>query len=96
MRLDSVPTSIPRQSTEGTRPVDLQGLRIARDMERTLRERGNMPRVSAFRTKLTSSEPEDAHITGMTRSLSRRLLGLNLRKPVSPQDTGSEFLPMSA
>jgi hypothetical protein len=65
-------------------------------MERSIRERGNAPRVLAFRTKLTAAEPEDAHITGMTRSLSRRLLGLNLRKPVSRQDTGSEYLPMRA
>jgi hypothetical protein len=28
---------------------------------------------------VASAEPEDAHLTGMTRSLDRRLLALNLR-----------------
>ena len=34
------------------------------------------------RIAVASAEPEDAHITGMTRSLDRRLLALNL-KPVA-------------
>jgi hypothetical protein len=34
------------------------------------------------RNAIASSEPEDAHLTGMTRSLDRRLLALNL-KPVA-------------
>ena len=33
------------------------------------------------RSAIASAEPEDAHLTGMTRSLDRRLLALNL-KPV--------------
>ncbi len=31
------------------------------------------------RIAVASAEPEDAHLTGMTRSLDRRLLALNLR-----------------
>ncbi|AFL86665.1 hypothetical protein Terro_0316 [Terriglobus roseus DSM 18391] len=37
--------------------------------------------IHGRRSAVASTEPEDAHITGMTRSLDRRLLALNL-KPV--------------
>jgi hypothetical protein len=36
------------------------------------------------RIAVASAEPEDAHLTGMTRSLDRRLLALNLRAGASP------------
>jgi hypothetical protein len=32
------------------------------------------------RNAIASNEPEDAHLTGMTRSLDRRLLALNLKR----------------
>jgi len=35
------------------------------------------------RIAVASAEPEDAHLTGMTRSLDRRLLALNLRPVAS-------------
>jgi hypothetical protein len=47
--------------------------------------------VLSFRLKHTHPEPEDARITGMTRSLDRRLLALNLRKPAI--SISSEALP---
>ncbi len=40
-------------------------------------------------------EPEDARLTGVTRSLNRRLLGLNL-KGSRMQETGEELHPMIA
>jgi len=43
-----------------------------------VRNPGNDLHVLSFGIKLAFAEPEDARITGMTRSLSRRLLGLNL------------------
>ena len=36
---------------------------------------------------IASSEPEDAHLTGMTRSLHRRLLALNLRPGIASANT---------
>ncbi len=36
------------------------------------------------RKAVASAEPEDAHLTGMTRSLDRRLLALNLRPAAQP------------
>jgi hypothetical protein len=35
--------------------------------------------LNGRRIAVASAEPEDAHLTGMTRSLDRRLLALNLR-----------------
>jgi hypothetical protein len=40
------------------------------------------------RMAVASAEPEDAHLTGMTRSLDRRLLALNLR-PVAGASTSA-------
>ena len=49
--------------------------------------------VLSFRLKQTHPEPDDARITGMTRSLYRRLLALNLRKPaVSVPETYASSL----
>jgi hypothetical protein len=49
--------------------------------------------VLSFRLKHTHPEPDDARITGMTRSLYRRLLALNLRKPaVSVPETYASSL----
>jgi len=39
--------------------------------------------VLSFRANPLHQEPDDARITGMTRSLYRRLLALNLRKPAT-------------
>jgi len=49
--------------------------------------------VLSFRNKQTPLEPEDARITGATRSLYRRLLALNLRKPVVSLRETEEYLP---
>ncbi len=49
--------------------------------------------VLSFRLKHTHPEPEDARITGMTRSLYRRLLALNLRNPAA--SISGEALPSS-
>ncbi len=38
--------------------------------------------ITGRRSAIAMTEPEDAQLTGMTRSLSRRLLALNL-KPVA-------------
>jgi hypothetical protein len=40
--------------------------------------------VSSIRTKLLRSEPEDARLTGVTRSLFRRLTGLNVMATAVP------------
>ncbi|HXB62328.1 MAG TPA: hypothetical protein VNU94_05715 [Acidobacteriaceae bacterium] len=49
--------------------------------------------VLSFR-KQSSIEPDDARITGTTRSLYRRLLALNLRKPVASQrETAEAYMP---
>ncbi|HEY0308441.1 MAG TPA: hypothetical protein VGB94_09790 [Acidobacteriaceae bacterium] len=53
----------------------------AEKREDTLRRSGAP--VLSFRAKPMQQEPEDARITGMTRSLYRRLLALNLRKPAA-------------
>jgi len=53
--------------------------------------------VLSFRNKQMLLEPEDARITGATRSLYRRLLALNLRKPVaSLRETEAYLPPMTA
>jgi len=41
--------------------------------------------VLCFRVKPMHQEPDDARMTGMTRSLYRRLLALNLRKPATSE-----------
>jgi hypothetical protein len=43
--------------------------------------------------KQSPLEPEDARITGSTRSLYRRLLALNLRKPVASELEAEAYLP---
>jgi hypothetical protein len=44
--------------------------------------------------KHTAIEPDDARITGTTRSLYRRLLALNLRKPVvSQREVEEVYMP---
>jgi hypothetical protein len=53
--------------------------------------RGSAP-VLHFR-KQTTLEPDDARITGTTRSLYRRLLALNLRKPVASQREAEAYMP---
>ena len=49
--------------------------------------------VLNFRSKPAPMEPEDARITGATRSLYRRLLALNLRKPVASLRETEAYLP---
>jgi hypothetical protein len=44
--------------------------------------------IHGRRIAVASAEPEDAQITGMTRSLDRRLLALNL-KPVASEPASS-------
>lgn len=41
-------------------------------------------RVSSIASRLSPSEPEDARLTGLTRSLFRRLAGLNVMTPPMP------------
>lgn len=53
--------------------------------------RGNAP-VLNFRRQ-APVEPDDARITGTTRSLYRRLLALNLRKPVASQREPEAYMP---
>jgi hypothetical protein len=43
--------------------------------------------------KQSSIEPDDARITGTTRSLYRRLLALNLRKPVASERETEAYMP---
>ncbi len=63
---------------------------IARHVVSSVR---NSAPVLSFR-KQSSIEPEDARITGATRSLYRRLLALNLRKPVASQHEVEEaYMP---
>jgi hypothetical protein len=53
--------------------------------------------VLSFRSKQAPIEPEDARITGTTRSLYRRLLALNLRKPVAGiRETEAYMPPLTA
>jgi hypothetical protein len=53
--------------------------------------RSNAP-VLSFRRQ-SPLEPDDARITGTTRSLYRRLLALNLRKPVASQRETEAYMP---
>jgi len=57
------------------------------------RDGSNAASVLSFRSKQTPSEPDDARITGTTRSLYRRLLALNLRKPVASQQEPDSYMP---
>jgi len=60
------------------------------------RSAGSAP-VLSFRSKQAPIEPEDARITGTTRSLYRRLLALNLRKPVAGiRETEAYMPPLTA
>jgi len=53
--------------------------------------------VLSFRNKHIMPEPDDARITGSTRSLYRRLLALNLRKPpVGLRETEAYMPPLTA
>jgi hypothetical protein len=55
----------------------------------------NSASVLSFR-KQSPLEPEDARITGATRSLYRRLLALNLRQPVSGRAEETYLPPLTA
>jgi hypothetical protein len=66
-------------------PTDIVSGIVARKPEMaTLMVPGSLP---GRRNAVASSEPEDAHITGMTRSLDRRLLALNLKPVASASST---------
>jgi hypothetical protein len=92
-RASFLPTSErnrPVQNTEHKKMQERQSISYART---------NTAAVLSFRTKLTPMEPEDARITGATRSLYRRLLALNLRKPVtvaSMRETEAYLPPLTA
>jgi hypothetical protein len=64
---------------EGISIPDLRSTRAPRSEKPQAHLYKSAP-VLAFRPKHSHPEPEDARITGMTRSLYRRLLALNLRK----------------
>ncbi len=66
---------------DGIQVVETQRTRAPRTENREDALRRSGAPVLSFRAKPMHQEPEDARITGMTRSLSRRLLALNLRKP---------------
>src|SRR5580698_2781001 len=69
---------------------------IVRQSVSYARSAGNAP-VLNFRHKQAPLEPEDARITGATRSLYRRLLALNLRKPVAGiRETEAYMPPLTA
>lgn len=69
---------------------------IARQPISYARSINNAP-VLNFRSKPSPMEPEDARITGATRSLYRRLLALNLRKPIaSARETEAYIPPLTA
>jgi hypothetical protein len=57
-------------------------------------ERKQETAFTAMSARLGITEPEDARITGMTRSLYRRLLALNLRKPVSSERADDQYMPL--
>ncbi|WP_156785150.1 hypothetical protein [Terriglobus roseus] len=47
------------------------------------------------RTAIAMSEPEDAQLTGMTRSLDRRLLALNLKPVASASSQPAQTLKVA-
>jgi hypothetical protein len=80
--------SLPFATAEKSRMRERQSITYLRS--------GTAP-VLNFRGKQMPIEPEDARITGATRSLYRRLLALNLRKPVaSLRETEAYIPPLTA
>ncbi len=75
------PSFTPRQTSQETPPAVFtrasRAVPTGREMKATLE--GGLRKPVSFASRLPP-EPEDAHLTGATRSLSRRLLALNLRK----------------
>ncbi len=77
------PTNLPSSTSRGNyRETPLSRLQATGLFQRSLRHK--QPATAAVRPLLSSficlsAEPEDAKITGATRSLSRRLLALNIR-----------------
>jgi len=68
-----------------------------REEKRSYAQTRNAAPVLTFRNKQISLEPDDALITGSTRSLYRRLLALNLRKPVvGLRETEAYMPPLTA
>ena len=65
--------------TQRSWPTDIVSGVVIRKPERTANVLAGS--LQMRRNAVASTEPEDAQITGMTRSLDRRLLALNL-KPV--------------
>jgi hypothetical protein len=81
---------LPFVSSERNRMPERQT--IARQPISYARSSNNTP-VLNFRSKPAPIEPEDARITGATRSLYRRLLALNLRKPVASLRETEAYIP---
>lgn len=65
-----------RASASGARPF-----LIATNVDRGIEADQKQLWIAGIVDEIVEREGEDAHITGMTRSLSRRLLALNLRHP---------------
>ncbi len=90
MTYNSEFASLPSLHTDKKDLLQMQSTRNATEEKRpyAVRGRHNDSHVLSFGIELTFAEPDDARITGMTRSLARRLLGLNLpafdlRRPIT-------------
>lgn len=76
--------------TQRSWPTDIiSGIVVRKPELATLMVAGSL---HGRRNAVASSEPEDAHITGMTRSLDRRLLALNLKPAGSASVTAMKTL----
>jgi hypothetical protein len=77
---DSVSRRVGHGSTEWSLPTDADELRQPQDGAVDVRAR-----VAEMRpmNRTLVNEPEDAWLTGGTRSLTRRLMGLNVTMPVN-------------
>jgi hypothetical protein len=90
-RIHSLPpaTRMPRYA-----PVGTPSTRTIREPQARMADRMAEPRNAAFFA--LPKEPEDARITGGTRSLDRRLLALNLRDSRIRRESSSFSLSLAS
>jgi len=80
MAYNSEFASLPSLHSDKKDLLQMQSARNTTEEKRSyaVRDHRNDSHVLSFGIALTFAEPDDARITGMTRSLARRLLGLSL------------------
>ena len=81
---------IPRRVAHGgvAWAVNRQEINLHQPQDGASDTRGRVTDIGSRLLKIAASEPEDARLTGSTRSLVRRLSGLNLERltrPIAPK-----------